>query len=52
MPFECVPSNQFFEEIHEFVEILEGVEKEKPEPKRRFECSHRRWTRDGRIEPG
>lgn len=51
VPLECVSSNQILAEIHEFIEVLNGIEEEKPEPKRRFECSHRRWTRDERIKP-
>jgi len=51
VPLECVRSNRLFSEIREFVEVLDGVEEEKRPPKRRFECSHRRWTRDDKVEP-
>ncbi len=37
-----VPSNHFFLEIHAFVEILNGIEEPKREPKWRFEHSHRK----------
>jgi hypothetical protein len=46
-----VPSNLFFSEIRAFVEVLSGVEEEKTRPKRRFECSHRRWASHVKIEP-
>ena len=44
-------SNPLLSEIHEFAEVLSGIEENKREPKRRFECSHRKWTRQAKIEP-
>jgi hypothetical protein len=45
VPPDCLRSNpemlDVFEEIKEFIEILDGVEEDKGPPKRRFDCSHR-----------
>lgn len=46
VPPACLPLNHFLEEIRGFSEVMNGVEMPKPEPKRRFENSHRsrlRW---------
>jgi site-specific DNA recombinase len=45
VPLGCVPSNRFFEEIQAFRDVLNGVGEAKPEPKRRFEHSHRNTPR-------
>lgn len=49
VPLGCVRSNRSIEgiaeEIEAFRDVLDGVESEKPEPKRRFEYSHRNRLR-------
>jgi site-specific DNA recombinase len=42
VPSGCIRPNPIFSEIHAFAEVLDGIEEPKPEPKRRFDNSHRK----------